>query len=364
MMKVLLCSPKGNTGGIARWTTHILDYYAKNVKDIELRWCYAAPSKRNMLATTPKLIRTYFGLVNYIPFLRLLNKNLKEDHYDIVHFVSSGSISLLRDIFTLLICKRKGVSSVVHFRFGRIPDILQQKNWEYRLIDYVIRHSSKTIVIDKSSYDALLSHGYKNIFILPNPLTPKINDIIDRNVNLKRQSRHLLFAGHCVPTKGIYELIDACKDIPNIHLTMVGICEENVKHDLKAKAGEGGKDWLEIKGDQPYEEVIKEMLQCAIFVLPTYTEGFPNVIIESMACGCPIITTPVGAIPEMLNIGTDSQCGILVPVRDASSLKGAIINILSSYKLSEELGQRAKERVNSEYAMPIIWKKLSIIWSA
>jgi glycosyltransferase involved in cell wall biosynthesis len=59
----------------------------------------------------------------------------------------------------------------------------------------------------------------------------------------------------------------------------------------------------------------------AIFVLPTYTEGFPNVILECMASGCPIITTPVGAIPDMLQFGSTQACGACVDVKDVQGLK-------------------------------------------
>lgn len=362
-MKVLLCSPKGNTGGIARWTSHILDYYSHNVHDVELKWCYAAPSKRDMLATTPKPIRLFYGIVNYFPFLKQLNKEL-HNGYDIVHFVSSGSMGLIRDFLTLKICKRHNTSAVVHFRFGRIPVILEQKNWENKLINYIVRHSSKVIVIDKSSYVALQNYGYKNIYLLPNPLTPKINEIIKRNSGLVRKSRQLLFAGHCVPTKGIYELVDACKQIPNIHLVMIGICDDNTKRDLYHRLGKGSQDWLDIKGDQPYEEVITEMLKCNVFVLPTYTEGFPNVIIESMACGCPIVTTPVGAIPEMLNIDNDTPCGIVVPIKDCVALKDAIENLLNNSEYCIRLGKSAQQRVNTEYTMSVVWQKLINIWNS
>lgn len=363
-MKILLCSPKGNTGGIAKWTSHILDYYSKNVSDVEMKWCYAEPPERDMIDTTPLPVRVYYGLAKYVPFLKLLKKELRENSYDAVHFVTSAHISLLRDILTIRICRKKKTPAIVHFRFGRIPELYKQRNWEFRLIDYVIRHASKTIVIDKASYDTLVAHGYKKIYLLPNPLTPKVNILIEQHKDIKRIPRQLLFAGHCIPTKGIFELVDACSKIQDIHLRMIGICDNETRQQLYERAGENSPQWLEVIGNQSYETVIKEMLSCSLFVLPTYTEGFPNVIIESMACGCPIITTPVGAIPEMLDIYGGNPCGITVPVQDSLSLQKAIVELLNTPEDAYRLGKKAKQRVNNEYSMPVVWKKLTDIWKS
>ncbi|MBO6252149.1 MAG: glycosyltransferase family 4 protein [Bacteroidaceae bacterium] len=363
-MKVLLCSPKGNTGGIAKWTSHILDYYSQNVHDVDMKWCYAAPSKREMIDTTPLLIRLYYGLANYVPFLKALRKELKTEKYDVVHFVSSAHISLIRDILTLWICRSRKAPAVVHFRFGRIPELFKQKNWEYRLLVKVMRKSSKVVVIDKKSYDTLIDNGYKNIYLLPNPVAPKLATIIELHKDITRKPRTLLFAGHCIPTKGVFELVDACKEIQDIHLRIIGICDDAMRDELYRRAGEKAKDWMEIMGNQPYEEVIRQMLSCAIFVLPTYTEGFPNVIIESMACACPIVTTPVGAIPEMLDIYGENPYGITVPVQDAVALKKEIEKLLSDESFAIGMGKRAQQRVNKKYSMPAVWQKLMEIWNS
>ena len=110
------------------------------------------------------------------------------------------------------------------------------------------------------------------------------------------------------------------------------------------------------------EEVTKNMLTCSVFVLPTYTEGFPNVIIESMACACPIVTTDVGAIPEMLDIENERVYGILVKPKQVLELRDSILWVLNNEKLAIDMGKRAQERVNELYSMPKVWRQMTNIW--
>lgn len=361
-INILLVSPyKGTVGGISRWTGHILNYY-NNLKDksIELTQYYS--EGKDIYGDTSKIKRIYQGIKIYLPFLKNLNKKLKKNKFDAIHFTSSASYGLIRDYYTIKIAKKRDTKTIIHFRFGRIPEIYKSQNWEYKLINKIIKLSDKVIVIDKFSYNTLLKKGYNNIVFLPNPLTPKVNKIIS-NTNVEREYSLILFAGHVLKTKGVFELVEATKDIPNIQVRIIGNVSDDIKKELLNIAGENNK-FLEIIGEVDYETTIKEMLKCELFVLPTYTEGFPNVILESMACGCPIIASSVGAIPEMLNINGDTHCGICIEPKNIKQLRDSILYLLENKDKAKELGTNAKKRVNEEYSMPIVWKKLLNIWES
>jgi len=62
------------------------------------------------------------------------------------------------------------------------------------------------------------------------------------------------------------------------------------------------------------------------FILPSYTEGFPNVILEAMALGKPIIATSVGAIPEILS----EECGVVMKPRDQRDIEQASLGAMHS----------------------------------
>lgn len=360
-IKVLLCSPYGRmVGGISRWTGHILNYYKRNETNIELQQYY--PDKGGAYQTTRFVVRLYIGIISYIPFLHGLRKKLKTKQFNVVHFASSASISLIRDIISLKIANKRGVNTVIHFHFGRIPELYTKRNWEQKLIDKAIRLAGKAIVIDQSSFNTLIKQGHKNVELLPNPITPQVFEIIESNSQIARKDRKIVFAGHVVETKGIFELIEACGAITDIKLKIVGYVSDNVNNKLLSLAGKDSEEWLEISGELSFEDTIKEMLSAGVFVLPTYTEGFPNVIIESMACACPIVTTNVGAIPEMLDIKNGYNHGICVEPKDVNALKIAIQRMLDDREYALNCGRNAQKRVNQLYSMPIVWSKLEQIW--
>lgn len=362
-IRVLLCSPYGRmVGGISRWTGHVLDYYSKNETDINLKHYYS--NGKGAYQNTNLIIRLYIGIMSYIPFLLGLISELKKNKYDAVHFTSSASISLIRDILSLKIAKNKCVKTVIHFRFGRIPQIYQKQNWEKKLLNMAIKLSDKVIVIDQQSYRTLLQFGHKNIEILANPLSPIVNEIIQQNSEISKLSNKLVFAGHVITTKGVFELVKVCKEIDNVKLVIVGYSTQKTKDMLLKLAGANHNSWLEFAGELSMEETIKVMLSAGIFVLPTYTEGFPNVILESMACGCPIVTTKVGAIPEMLDIENGENYGLCVEPKNVEQLKNAILRMLNDRDFAKQCGVNAKKRVNELYSMPIVWNQMVQIWKS
>ena len=136
---------------------------------------------------------------------------------------------------------------------------------------------------------------------------------------------------------------------------------DNMRKQLIEIAGDQD-NWLDIKGQVPFKETIREMKSCDVFVLPTYTEGFPNVILESMACGCPIIASSVGAIPEMLEEEEGRHYGILIDPQNEMNLKTAILTLLSNDNLKVECGNNARKRVYARYNIQTVSNQLIKTW--
>lgn len=359
-MKVLLASPYGGVpGGISRWTEHIMSYY-NLIQNPNCELTLLPMGRSSFVSVGSGLFyRLKAAFLDYKHIISSYKKLVKENKYDVMHLTSSASLSLLKDLYMLRYAHKNNIKTVIHFRFGRIPELAIKKNWEWKLLRKVVSLANTVIVLDKQSYDTLREHGYKNVIMLPNPVAPGVNTIVEYNSELKRIPNTILFTGHVIKTKGVYELIEACNQIPGVKLRMVGHVEDDMKQSLLPLASCD----LEIIGEMPYEDVIKEMLKCDVFVLPTYTEGFPNVILESMAAGCAIVTTNVGAIPQMLEDEDGKKYGIIVNPRDVQSLVFGIKKLLTDEELKAECRRNVKVRVNERYSIGSIWNSMCEIWS-
>lgn len=361
---VLFVAPfDGIPGGIMIWAEHIYNYYQTiSQQDITLHKLSIGRTYR--VQTGQPVSRIINAIKDYITPIRNYTKILKHRICNVVHISSSASLSLLKDLVMVLIAHRYDVKTVVHFHFGRIPDLKNANNWEWKLLKKVISLSDSVIVMTETSYKVLAECGFKNVAMIPNPLAPKVVSYISNHSNYTRIPNTILFVGHVLKTKGIEELVDACGQFENIKLKIIGYATDDMKIALQRKALDGKRKdtWLELYGELPYNEVLEQMLKCDIFVLPTYTEGFPNVILESMACGCAIITTKVGAIPEILREDYRGKYGILIEPKNTKQLIAAINELLYNETIKQQCRQNVKVRVLEKYSMQIIWNKLSEIW--
>lgn len=118
----------------------------------------------------------------------------------------------------------------------------------------------------------------------------------------------LLFVGSIITTKGIFELIEAVSKLKreglSICLHIAGKGAEMDKLQMLVNDYVLGDDVV-IHGSVPHQKIATLMSQCHALILPSYREGVPNVMIESLACGMPALVTPVGGVPEILNDGNN-----------------------------------------------------------
>lgn len=356
-MRVLLASPYKGSGGITRWTENIMAFYWNSYPvavDLDL-----LPMDRHPFPN--RFMRYLWGLWDYAGVILKEWWMIRSHQYNVLHLCSSGSLGFVRDYVMLKLAKQYHVHTILHFHFGRIPSIINDDGKEGRRLRKVMTLTDAAIAIDNLSYQALISAGYENIRYLPNPLASKVEQFVKEHSQTVYRDEHLiLYAGHCYASKGVYDLVEACKGIENIRLVLAGTISKTVEMDLKRIASNG--NWLEILGECSHDEVLTLMAQCGIFVLPSYTEGFPNVILESMACGCAIIATTVGAVSEMIGEENGFKCGLLIPPGNVDDLKNAILQFLNNEQLKYDCRVNAVLRVTKRYGIEQVWDDLESFW--
>ncbi|MBI9063783.1 MAG: glycosyltransferase family 4 protein [Marinilabiliaceae bacterium] len=367
-MRVLFIAPAPPpVGGIESVTDNLVNYLKLNKNGTDLI-LFNTSHRYRPVTSKSLLIRLYSGVFNSLKTYFKVLSFIKKDKPDIIHLASSASLALFKDLLIVIAANRSRIPIVLHWHFGRIPFLQKKRNWEWRVIRIVICKSTRSIVIDSKSYAILVNEGFSNIVNIPNPLALDIEDKT-RELLAKSSQRvqgRLIYVGHIIKDKGVFELVEACSQTPMIkEVILIGPYEKDVKDDLLKIAKERfATNWLKFTGGLEINQVLEYMKHSPVLVLPSYTEGFPMVILEAMAMGCAIIATDVGAIPEMLGINTTTPCGICIPPQNVEKLRDAILNLTENQYELERFGSKGMKRVLNYYTMEKVFMQYKMIWKS
>lgn len=150
-----------------------------------------------------------------------------------------------------------------------------------------------------------------------------------RELGLDPAGKHVLFVGYLVEAKALHVLLQALADLRRAgaldfttHLVGCGPLEAELRARTEALCLQ---DAVRFHGRRPHSEVPVWMAAADVFCLPSIREGCPNVILEALASGRPVVSTRVGGIPEL----TRPENSLLVPPADAPALARALTAALS-----------------------------------
>ena len=362
-MKVLIVSPlPPPVGGIATWTVNVLQYL-KETSDVEILHFNSAIKFRK-ITNKNKTVRIIGGTADAVLLIVRFFFKATWCRPDLVHLTSSAGYGLYRDRVFIRIAKLFKIKTIIHWRFGRIPELSLLKNKEWQTLKKNCELAAASIVIDKPSLNALQKAGIENVYYIPNPFpVEKLSRYVDKTV--ERSTNTVIFIGHLIKEKGIFELVASIVNmVEPVVLKMIGPYEDVVVNELKKIADKKDNgNWIQFLGKKEAKDVYIELQKATILCLPSYTEGFPNVVLEAMFFSCPVIATDVGAIPDMLNVDSEQKSGICVPVKDANQLSQAIKNLLLNDKLRLEISKNAHSRLLNEYTIEEIVCQYKSVWS-
>jgi glycosyltransferase involved in cell wall biosynthesis len=186
-------------------------------------------------------------------------------------------------------------------------------------------------------------------------IPPSLREETRRRFNIPPEALVLGFIGRIVRDKGIIELAGAWKelrhDFPALHLLLVGPHEmqDPIPSEIERTLRNDPRvHFLGEQGDMPSLYAVIDVL-----ALPTYREGFPNVLLEAAGMMVPIVTTQV---PGCTDAVQDGVTGTLVPPYDAASLARAVKMYLHDGELRRRHGAAARDWVLREFRPEGIWQ--------
>lgn len=284
--------------------------------------------------------------VNLIPgrFTNLLKE------YDVIHF---HEVDLSFPLFSFFVRKLK----IFHLHGVRV-DFFKR----YHLSRLIFKHVTDfyiCITRQMESDLAELGIARSRILHLPNAV-----DVELFHPEGEKEDNLILYLGRIVPVKGLHVLIESLRYLKeSVHLVIVGPVGNLEYHQemLKRTGAENqkGKHKITYLGHIPQAQLIELHQKAAIFILPSFWEAFPVVMLEAMACRTPTIVTPVGGVPEVVR---NFENGVLVPVGDVSKLAGAIQYLLDNKDARIELGLAGRETVIKNFSVNVVAKRLRTLY--
>lgn len=161
---------------------------------------------------------------------------------------------------------------------------------------------------------------------------------------------YLLYAGSLHEFKGVGNLIGAyMKSLVNVPLVIIGGGDRSLVESVRAKASfaAGGKEII-YKSNIPNEELIVWMRFAAAVILPSlWYENLPNVMIESLSTGTPVIASDLGSLTEYIE---DGRTGLLFPAGDEDALASRINRIMEKREESKFMREEAKKSAEALFA--------------
>lgn len=192
----------------------------------------------------------------------------------------------------------------------------------------------------------------ERIFVQHNAIRPQPKPPADAVNELRRRfgivegERMVLSVGRLSQEKAHGDLIEAFKLLPHLNckLLIVGDGTERAGLETAARAS-GHNDRITFSGQvnnvQPF------YVAADVFVLPSQSEGSPNVLLEAMATEVPIVATAVGGVPEIV---ADEESALLVPRKNPQALAAAIDRVLQDSALAQRLTTVASALVAQEHS--------------
>ena len=281
------------------------------------------------LAAVPRQARLFSGFLTWVPRAPSL-----------VHYaVAATRTGLARDILFLAVLRLFGRKVVAHVHVVD-PD---SRYWRFA-IRLVGRLTSARIAVANRSAAALVRVGV-SADAIPNPVT-----LASQNGKVRRPAapESLLTVGTYGRRKGTFELIDALALLRSrgvgARLALVGKEEyRGEERLLEARCSERGLGTsVTFAGVLVGDALCDAYRQAGVFCLPSWREGLPTAILEAMAFGLPVVTTPVGGIADVVR---DGETGFLVQPGDPDGLAEVLARLIADPERARAVGARARAEV-------------------
>ncbi|MTJ48421.1 glycosyltransferase family 4 protein [Dolichospermum sp. UHCC 0259] len=318
-------------GGIATVEKLILKHADKNLDIQHITSHDEGSIKHRLMVFNQALIKLLWRLIT--------------QKIDIVYIHLSDGGSLIRKSIIALIglIFNKPVfihthGAEFHVTYSRLP------KWAKQCLSSLFRRCNGFIVLStiwQDFYVTNLGLNPQRVFVLPNPT--ELPMTVPQRCNIEKVT--LLFCGRVGERKGAFDLIKAFANLPyatknRSELILAG--DGDIEQGQELVKSLNLVDNITFLGWVDSKQRDSLLNQADVFILPSYNEGLPMAILEAMGWGLPIISTPVGGIPELV---ITNKNGWLVTPGNIKQLSQVMQSLVENEELRLSLGKNARETV-------------------
>ncbi|MGC8605656.1 MAG: glycosyltransferase [Desulfomonilaceae bacterium] len=328
-------------GGTQRYAVHLLTHLNRDLFELEL-WVLRRGEDMLPLAESSGIPVTYLSKDSWVTPRALWRffRKLRDQKPDVLYTMTAVP-NIWGRILAATICDSIVISS------WRGKQEQQFESFLWRFTDRLICNANalRTHVIKKHGVDP------KKVAVAPNGVD---TNYFTPDSSSRDPKPTVVFIGRLVEQKDPFTLIEAFillrKLVLDARLILIGQGYLNSK--IKQKVAESGlEQHIELI---PGSSDIRPFLRRGwLLTLPSISEGFPQVIIEAMACGLPVVATSVGGVPEIIEHGVN---GLLVQPRSPKSLAQSMASLLLDDETRNLMGARARELTIERFSLEHIVK--------
>lgn len=273
--------------------------------------------------------------------------------------------SYWRDLVYLVTAKALGCKVVYQVHGGALPEeFFAGKRARTALLRRVLAWPDTVVVLAQSELTAYGEFAPRaRLLRIANAVSPGEAELRAERYVAPRPLR-IAYLGRLAADKGIFETLTAARILRDRGIAVrVTIAGSGPARDEIARAIEADR-----LGDRAYlvgalfgSEKQQLWQDADVLALPTYREGLPYALLEAMAGGAVPVTTPVGAIPDVVQDGVH---GVLVPPRDPQALANALERLATDRQLLHRLALAARARVVEHYSVARMAREFAALYAS
>jgi len=265
----------------------------------------------------------------------------------------------------MLVVKMLGVPTVLHFHANQLRYLFSGKSRFCNLVMSLCLLPADVVIYLSDS----LRTGFESILYFRRSKMEVLNNVVETRLfdsePCSKTGKEVLFVGRLTKEKGIWDLLqviaEMAEDYPSVTFVFGGV-GESPEEEVRIRAfcedhklGSQTRFLGRIEG----EEKTRAFLSADLFVFPSHEEIFPNVLLEAMAAGLPVVSTRIFCIPEIV---VDGDNGLLIEPGDRAALRNALSVLLDDDALRSHVSRANHRRARDYFDVKIAEETLTRVF--